>query len=102
VDKAGLDLEQITREEILEECGYDVPLDRIHPVTSYLSAIGISGSRQSIFAAEIDDGMALPVSGIGAFIGDEGMGKSAGLLFSLMWLQERLAANGGQLFPAKS
>jgi hypothetical protein len=46
--------------------------------------------------------LALPVSGIGAFIGDEGMGKSAGLLFSLMWLQERLAANGGQLFPAKS
>jgi hypothetical protein len=23
--------------QILEECGYDVPLDRIHPVTSYLS-----------------------------------------------------------------
>lgn len=80
-----------------------MPLDRIHPVTSYLSgamggrtaaartllpraaegpstarlthccppchcaaaAIGISGSRQSIFAAEIDDGMALPAGGGG-------------------------------------
>lgn len=25
------------RSQIMEECGFDVPLDRIHPVTSYLS-----------------------------------------------------------------
>lgn len=119
VDKPGLDLKQITREEIMEECGYDVPLERIHPVTSYLSAIGISGSTQSIFAAEIDDSMAarsggggledhgeaievllLPVAGIQPFIFDQTIGKSAGLLFSLMWLTDRLEAHGGQLFPS--
>lgn len=119
VDKPGLDLAQITKEEILEECGYDVPLDRIYRVTSYLSAIGISGSRQTIFAAEIDESMAagaggggladhgeaievlaLPLAGIQAFLADDGMGKSAGLLFSLMWLLDRLEAHGGRLFPA--
>ena len=44
--------------QILEECGYDVPVGAIHEVTSYLTAIGISGSRQTIFAAEVDDAMA--------------------------------------------
>lgn len=119
VDKPGLDLQQITKEEIYEECGYDVPKDSIHLVTSYLSAIGISGSRQTIFAAEVKESMAvqagggglmdhgeaievlaLPVSSIQAFILDEGIGKSGGLLFSLMWLRERLEAHGGSLFPA--
>ncbi|EFN53752.1 hypothetical protein CHLNCDRAFT_58436 [Chlorella variabilis] len=118
IDKPGLDLKQITREEILEECGFDVPLASIHLVTSYLSAIGISGSRQTIFAAQVDDSMAvqegggglkdhgeaievlaLPVASIEGFLVDEELGKSAGLLFSLMWLQERLKAHSGQLFP---
>ena len=52
--------------QIQEECGYDVPLERIRQVTSYLSAIGISGSRQTIFAAEIDEGMAMQASMITA------------------------------------
>ena len=51
--------------QILEECGYDVPLAAIHRVTSYISAIGISGSRQTIFAAEVDDGMAAAAGGGG-------------------------------------
>lgn len=44
--------------------------------------------------------LALPTASIEAFIADESMGKSAGLLFSLMWMQERLEAHGGRLFPA--
>lgn len=44
--------------------------------------------------------LALPVASIQAFIGDESMGKSAGLLFSLMWMQERLEAHGGRLFAS--
>jgi len=42
--------------------------------------------------------LALPVASIEAFIQDDSIGKSAGLLFSLMWLQERLEAHSGQLF----
>ncbi|KAL4857064.1 TVP38/TMEM64 family membrane protein [Chlorella vulgaris] len=121
IDKPGLDLKQITKEEISEECGFDVPLGSIHLVTSYLSAIGISGSRQTIFAAEVDDAMAaaagggglrdhgeaievlaLPLPQVEEFLRDEELGKSAGLLFALMWLKQQLAANGGQLFPSQA
>ena len=28
---------RLLHSQIMEECGFDVPLDRIHPVTSYLS-----------------------------------------------------------------
>jgi UDP-sugar diphosphatase len=43
--------------QIVEECGYDVPLAGIVKVASYLSAIGISGSRHTIFAAQLDESM---------------------------------------------
>ena len=34
VDKAA-SLKQIAKEEIFEECGYDVPLEQIEKITSY-------------------------------------------------------------------
>jgi hypothetical protein len=43
--------------------------------------------------------LALPVASIASFLRDESLGKSAGLLFSLMWLRERLEAQGGRLLP---
>lgn len=42
--------------QILEECGYNVPVGSIHEVTSFITAIGISGARQTIFAAEVGAG----------------------------------------------
>ena len=106
-DKPDLSLIQTAQEEILEETGFDVPHEKIKKVTSFLSAVGISGSRQTIFAAEVDDSMlavqqdgvggglaehgeaievvALPVDSLETFLMDESLGKSAGLLFALMW-----------------
>lgn len=46
--------------------------------------------------------LALPVASIPAFIYDQSLGKSAGLLFSLMWLQERLEAHSGRLAQAQA
>ena len=43
--------------------------------------------------------LALPVASIASFLRDESLGKSAGLLFSVMWLRERLEAQGGRLLP---
>lgn len=40
--------------------------------------------------------LALPVASIEAFIQDDAVGKSAGLLFSLMWLQVRAGARWRQ------
>lgn len=121
VDKAGLSLAEIAREEVLEETGFTVPLEKVRKVTSFLSAVGISGSRQTIFAAEVDSTMAagsmvgeggglaehgeaievvaLPVSSLEDFLMDENMGKSAGLMFSLVWGREQLRKNNGSLFP---
>ena len=35
VDKPNLSLEEIARQEVLEECGYDVPVAKLRRITSY-------------------------------------------------------------------
>ncbi|KAG8287125.1 Nudix hydrolase 14, chloroplastic [Homalodisca vitripennis] len=50
-------LEQIAREEILEECGYDVPLDKIKKIKNYRGAVGFAGEHQTLFYAEVTDNM---------------------------------------------
>ncbi len=35
VDKPDLSLEEIARQEVLEECGYDVPASKLRRITSY-------------------------------------------------------------------
>lgn len=44
VDKPNISLEEIARQEVLEECGYDVPASKLKRITSYRSA---SASRTS-------------------------------------------------------
>ena len=44
--------------------------------------------------------LALPAASIPAFLADASLGKSAGLLFALLWLQEQLRAHGGRVFAA--
>ena len=56
IDK-GSSLEQITKEEILEETGYDVPLENIERVSSYYSGVGHSGSHQTFYYCEVADSM---------------------------------------------
>lgn len=53
VDKSGKSLEAIAQEEVLEECGYSVPLESIRRVTSYQSNVGTAGSRQFLFFATV-------------------------------------------------
>ncbi|CAI5507893.1 unnamed protein product [Closterium sp. Naga37s-1] len=55
VDKAGKDLRQIAKEEVLEETGYDVPLESLQLVTAALTSVGISGARQTMFYAEVNE-----------------------------------------------
>jgi len=50
-------LEQITKEEINEECGYDVPLEKIEKISSFFTNVGITGSQQHLFYATIDESM---------------------------------------------
>lgn len=53
VDKQ-LSLEQIAKEEVLEECGYDVPVDSLEYVQSYIHE---TGQRITMYYCEVTDSM---------------------------------------------
>lgn len=54
---------EIAKEEILEECGYDVDVDDIHKITSTWSNVGSSGSKQDIYYAEVNQKMKVSQGG---------------------------------------
>ncbi|CAM1297253.1 NUDT14 (predicted) [Pycnogonum litorale] len=108
VDK-NLTLAEITKEEIQEECGYDVPVSSLQKITSYRSGVGILGSTQTLFYAEIVDEMKVADGGgndyegefievveltipeVKKLIYDETLPRPAPLLFALSWfLNEKL------------
>jgi UDP-sugar diphosphatase len=100
VDKE-LSLAQIAREEILEECGYNVPLETIERINTFHTSVGFAGSRQTLYYAEVDEAMQinegggidqeqievieLPVAEADAFIYDESIAKTPGLMFAFLW-----------------
>lgn len=47
----------IAKGEILEECGYDVPLEKITKITSARGGVGTTGSLVHLFYAEVTDDM---------------------------------------------
>ncbi len=105
VDKA-LSLLQIAKEEIEEECGYDVPLDKIEKITSFHTSVGFAGSKQMLYYVEVDEGMKvsagggvdgemievihLPISKAKALIYDETIAKTPGLMFAFMWWFDKI------------
>ncbi|AXH15471.1 NUDIX domain-containing protein [Malaciobacter mytili] len=104
VDK-DKDLEVIVKEEIDEECGYDVPLKNIERVTSFYTNVGVSGGCQSLYFALIDDSMKthngggihdeqietifIPFNEFKKFIYDETKAKTPGLMFSFYWFLDK-------------
>lgn len=102
VDKS-IPLPALMKLEILEECGYDVPEDTIQKITSCRAGVGISGSVQTIFYAEVTDDMRvnsgggnadegeqievfyLPLNKSREFLFDETKEKPSGLTFAFMW-----------------
>ncbi|XP_037885823.1 uridine diphosphate glucose pyrophosphatase NUDT14-like [Glossina fuscipes] len=46
---------EIAREEILEECGYDVPVDQLEEIFSYRCGVGTQGSKQIMYYCEVTD-----------------------------------------------
>jgi len=100
VDKKA-PLVQIAKEEIDEECGYDVPLERIEKITSFFTNVGISGGKQHLYFAEIDESMRVhdgggihteeiilewvPLTEANAFVFDENRAKTPGLMFAFYW-----------------
>ncbi|MBN2897030.1 MAG: NUDIX hydrolase [Campylobacterales bacterium] len=98
-------LEQIALEEIEEECGYCVAIERIEKITSFFTNVGISGAKQHLFFALIDETMRCGKGGgihteyielewVGihaarSFVYDESKAKTPGLMFAFYWFFER-------------
>ncbi|KAJ8914383.1 hypothetical protein NQ315_017473 [Exocentrus adspersus] len=62
VDKK-ITLKEIAKEEILEECGYDIPINKLEKIGSYCSGVGTSGSLQTAFYCEVTDEMKISTGG---------------------------------------
>ncbi len=104
VDK-DVSLEQITQEEIDEECGYAVPLSGLEKISSFFNNVGVTGSQQHLFFAIIDESMKIhsgggvcseqiilefvPLSEARAFVYNENFPKTPGLMFAFYWFFER-------------
>jgi UDP-sugar diphosphatase len=114
VDKP-LSLKEIAKEEIEEECGYEVPLDAIERVSAFHTSVGFAGSKQTLYYAEIDHTMRrgegggvegesievvmLPLARAKTLIYDEEVVKTSGLMFAFMWFFEH---RGGERVEATS
>jgi len=100
VDKE-LSLVEIAQEEILEETGYAVKRERIEKITSFYTAVGFAGAKQELYHVVVDDEdkvsegggidveaievVYLPVHKAEAFIYDENIVKTPGLMFAMTW-----------------
>lgn len=107
VDK-NVPLEQIVREEIDEECGFDVPLEKIIKITTFFTNVGVSGNQQHLFYAEIDESMKkhagggvhteeiileyIPLTQAETFIYDESKAKTPGLMFAISWFSRQFSS----------
>ncbi len=94
-------IKQIAKEEIYEECGYDVPLQNIQKVSSFYTSVGMSGALQTLFYAQIDSTMwvndggglveedieviYIPLKEARKFMLDESYQKTPGLIMGFYW-----------------
>ena len=92
---------QIAKEEILEECGYDVPVQNIEKISSFYTSVGISGTYQTLYFAQIDERMkvsegggihdeeieviSIPLKEAKKFMFDERYQKTTGVSLAFYW-----------------
>jgi UDP-sugar diphosphatase len=92
-------IEDIAKEEILEECGFYVK--ELQKITSFHTSVGFAGAKQSLFFAKVDESMRISCGGgienemielvylkresLKEFIFDESKVKTPGLMFAFYW-----------------
>ncbi|XP_059897187.1 uridine diphosphate glucose pyrophosphatase NUDT14 [Gadus macrocephalus] len=109
VDKPQLSLEEIARQEVLEECGYDVPVAKLRRITSYRSGVGVTGAKQTMFYAEVSEEnrvgagggqpeegelievVTVPLHEAMTFAYDESIPKTMGVIFSFIWFHNNMS-----------
>ena len=92
---------QTVHEEIDEECGFNVPINKIQRITSFYTSVGVAGAHQTIFYAEINESLKthdgggvhdeeielfyLPIEEAKLFALNEDIPKTPGLMFAFYW-----------------
>lgn len=92
---------QTAIEEVDEETGYKVSLEQLEKISSFYTAVGFAGGRQTLYFALLDDNMKihegggtetedieviyLPREETKEFMFDESIATTSGLMFALMW-----------------
>ena len=102
VDK-NIPLKSVMKEEILEECGYNVPESHLSKVFSAWGSVGFAGSLQTLFFAKVTDDMKvnegggnrsegekievyyLPRKDVLNFLFDENLPKPPSLMAAFFW-----------------
>ena len=95
---------QIAKEEIFEECGYDVPVENLEKRSSFYTSVGISGTHQTLYYAEINESMKMhegggleeeeieviyiPIHESKTFMFNENYQKTTGVMLSIYWFFE--------------
>jgi UDP-sugar diphosphatase len=103
IDKNISDVE-IAKEEVLEECGYDIPVESFSKITSFYPSVGVTGAKQTLYYAECDENMRvnegggtheedievvyIPIEEIKAFMFDENYHKTPGMIMAFYWFLE--------------
>lgn len=104
IDKE-VSLKHIAKEEIDEECGYRIEVEAIDEITSFFTNVGVSGSKQFLFFAQIDETMKthqgggihdeeiilefVPLDKAKSFVFDTSKAKTPGLMFAFYWFFEK-------------
>lgn len=92
---------QIAKEEVLEECGYDIAVESLEKISSFYTSVGISGTHQTLYFATCDESMRVndgggledeeieviyvPLSEAKKFMFDESYQKTTGVMLSFYW-----------------
>lgn len=108
IDK-DIPLKEIAKEEIYEECGYDIDTKDIEKITSFFTNVGVSGAKQYLYYATIDESQKvssgggiddelillefIPIKDAKKFMFDESKAKTPGLLFAFSWFFEEIGNN---------
>nr|XP_032818646.1 uridine diphosphate glucose pyrophosphatase NUDT14 [Petromyzon marinus] len=109
LDHPGVSAAETARLELMEECGYDVPLEELHCVTSYRTGVGVSGARQTLYYAAVTDAMhtgpgggrsdegelielmELPLEHAAQFMDAADIERPLGVLYGLLWFLSNVA-----------
>ncbi|XP_069853868.1 uridine diphosphate glucose pyrophosphatase NUDT14 isoform X2 [Dipodomys merriami] len=113
LDQPGLSPEQVACKEALEECGYHLAPSDLRQVATYRAGVGLTGSRQTMFYAEVTDAqrrgpgggvteegelievLHLPLDGAHTLANDPDVPKTLGVIFAISWFFSQIAPDLG-------